>query len=164
MQSSQILDSLKCTSPPSRFWRVNHGGSQAHHDNNGDLVANSTSTPSTLQELKQAVDDHLDWRNPQPSCFLSVFSDRQHARNWASQRGGREWQVSIYEIDTVRLQDVYIFKLEQLILPLEISPSRDYAHEYLILHRIPNRAVTSRLELGELKEMSKLTTIREIGC
>jgi hypothetical protein len=82
------INPYKCTHPPKTLWKVIHSGTQSQRDLfTGDLIASdSTRIIRDESELKQAVEAHIDWLGRQPSCFLSVFSDEQHARNWAKQR------------------------------------------------------------------------------
>lgn len=33
--------------------------------------------------LAQAAANHFKWSSRKPSCFISVFSDKDHVYNWA---------------------------------------------------------------------------------
>ncbi|KAI0851656.1 hypothetical protein F5Y00DRAFT_274569 [Daldinia vernicosa] len=154
MTESWNLNPYKCTHPPKTLWRVIHSGTQSRRcPSTGDLIASdSTRIIRDEPELKQAIEKHINWWSRQPSCFLSVFSNRQHARNWAEQRGATQSRVDIYEIDTTRLPpDTYLFDVDSLKATLGfVHPAS--THEFLFLHRIPARAIVSKRGLGEIWE------------
>jgi len=57
---------------------------QAESNNCGGIVASKTAADvQSNQDLKLAVERHLDWRCRIPSSFISVFDDSEHAINWA---------------------------------------------------------------------------------
>jgi hypothetical protein len=117
MTESWNLNPYKCTHPPKTLWKVIHYGTQSQRDPSiGDLIASdSTRTIRDESELKQAIEEHIDWWSRQPSCFLSVFSDKKHARHWAEQRGRTQSDVYIYKIDTINLpNDTYLFDVDSL--------------------------------------------------
>lgn len=114
------------------------------------VASNTTLKPQTEAKLKQAVEHHLDWYNPRLSCFLSMFSDWQHYRNWASQRSDAD--IYIIEVDITKLNHSYVFQAKHMISELGILHSRSPEHEYLILHRIPRNALKTRISLGEAEE------------
>ena len=150
------LNPYKCTHLPKTLWKVIHCGTQSQTDPfTGDLIASdSTRIFSDSSELKQAIEAHIDWWSRQPSCFLSVFSDEQHARNWAKQREQTQSEVYIYEINTTKLPiDAFVLGIDLLKVTLGIvHPSS--THELLFLHRIPAQAMISKTSLGEIWELS----------
>jgi hypothetical protein len=143
---------------PRILWRVEHSATQSLRNlRTGDLIASDdTRTFSDEAALRQAVEAHFDWGNRQQSCFLSVFSDEQHARNWMKQResSGTGLEVYIYKIDTARLPDgVYAFTMDVVRSKIGIVNPPSNNDEVLFLHRIPGRAVVSKQSLGEIEEL-----------
>ncbi len=112
---------------------------------NRDLVAvDKLSKFHDEDELKKAVEKHVDWYSGQPSCFLSVFTDENHACNWAKQREDRDLSVYIHEISTARLPffGTYVLDIELLIAKLDIyHPYSE--NELLFLHRIPSWSIVA---------------------
>ncbi|EED23178.1 hypothetical protein TSTA_066280 [Talaromyces stipitatus ATCC 10500] len=150
MENNDILERFRTFDLP-KLWTVTYPWRQASYAGNGDLVASDTTLkPQTEAELKQAVEHHLDWYNSGPSCFLSMFSDWRHCRNWASQRG--DAGVYIIEVDITQLNHSYVFQAKHVTSELGILYSRSLEHEYFILHRIPRNAMKSRISLGEAEE------------
>jgi len=148
------LNPYKCTRLPKTLWKVIHSGTQSQQDPfTGDLIASdSTRIIRDESELKQAIEAHIDWWSRQPSCFLSVFSDEQHALNWAKQREKTQSEVYIYKIDTTNLPtDTYLFDVDSLKATLGfVHPTS--THEFLFLHRITAQAIVSKRDLGEIWE------------
>ncbi|KAH8802520.1 hypothetical protein F5884DRAFT_860883 [Xylogone sp. PMI_703] len=147
------LHAYKCNHLPNMLWKVIHSGTQSRQDpHTKDLTASdNTRIISNILELKQVVEAHLDWWNRQPSCFLSVFSDERHARNWAKQRERTSSQVYIYQIDTRNLPtDAYPLDLD--LMKVRLSITNPSTHELLFLHRIPAQAIVGKTDLGEIFE------------
>lgn len=88
-QELRVLETYRCNTDylrtvKPRLWRVAHTESQAKSNSRGDIVASKTAADvQSCQDLKQAVERHLDWRCRIPSSFIFVFDDRKHAINWA---------------------------------------------------------------------------------
>ncbi|AEO66279.1 1e3bdfa8-175f-46d9-90fe-025104075a22 [Thermothielavioides terrestris] len=133
---------------PARLWRVTHRLSQSRW-HQGDLVAADQSRVfNNEDELKEAVQKHVNWWCSQPSCFLSVFSDPHHARNWAAQRDPPAY---IHEIDTARLPiGTDILDMGVLIAKLGIKNPHP-AHELLFLHRIPSECIVDTSEASNFQ-------------
>jgi hypothetical protein len=98
-------------------------------------------------ELKEAVQHHINWWSSRPSRFLSVFSDENHAVNWAAQREKRDPPAHIYEIDTTCLLGARILDMELLMTNLDIENPFS-AHELLFLHCIPARCIVRKTVSG----------------
>lgn len=88
--------------------------------------------------LAQAAANHFNWFSPQPSCFLSVFSDKAHARNWARDRQSKSGeQVYITQVFTSMLPThIQVFKATSFCERLSIF-HRYSQNEVIFLHRIP---------------------------
>lgn len=135
------LDEYGCVDPPKRLWRVTHGNSQSQLDHDGNhLAADDSRVFHDEVELKEAVQHHIDWWSSRPSCFLSVFSDENHAANWAAQREKRDPPAYIHEIDTTLLFGVQVLDMELLMDKLEIEHPYS-AHELLFLNYIPAHCI-----------------------
>lgn len=147
------LETYKCTHLPKTLWRVTHFGTQSGQDlDTGDLVASdSDRIISDSLKLKQAVENHFNWRCRLPSCFLSVFSSEQHACTWAAQREIARGDVYIHEIDTTALPaTAYVFSAVDLITDLDIA--YPYAtNEFIFLYRIPSASLKRKWSLEEIE-------------
>jgi hypothetical protein len=72
---------------PALLWKVTHPKSQhTLNHRTGEMSARCDDTISDEASLKQRVSDHFRWSCREPSCFLSVFTNKEHARNWAKLR------------------------------------------------------------------------------
>ena len=127
-------------------------------ENCGDTMASKTAADvQSRQDLKQAVECHLDWRCRIPSSFVSVFDDRKHAINWAinarnRQEKRREYSsVYVQEINTAYLDDVCVLDLGRIVRELDIS-CENVEHECLILYNIPRHALESSTDVAILEE------------
>jgi hypothetical protein len=162
-QELGVLETYRCNADylrmvKPRFWRVTHAESQAESNSCGDIVASKTAADvQSNQDLKLAVERHLDWRCRIPSSFISVFDDREHAINWAinarnRQEKRREYSpVYVQEINTAHLDDVCVLHLGRIVQELGIS-SDNVKHEYLILYNIPRHALESNTDVAILEE------------
>ncbi len=169
MAGAVDLGAYKCAYLPKTLWRVTHSKSQSRQDlATGDLVASdSTRTISDELSLKQASEKHFDWSCQEPSCFLSVFSSKQHAHRWAKQRERAQNLamdvVYIHEIDTTKLPAAtYVFNVTSLTLKLDIAYPYS-THEFIFLHRIPNESLRRSQSLGEIEEQGTcgIATVQE---
>lgn len=141
------------------FWRVVYPGCQSHRERaTGDLVAADRTECNDRFSFEQAVQNHLTWRSLRLSCFLSVFSDKTHAINWAKKRDRAEGDVQIISITTETLPpSSYVFNMSELQHSLDIDCPFS-AHEYLFLYRIPSICITKVEELAVLEERGKVSS------
>lgn len=165
-QELGVLETYRCNTDylrtvKPRFWRVAHAESQAKSNSCGDTAASKSSADiQNRQDLKQAVERHLDWRCRIPSSFISVFDDRKHAINWAintrnRQEKRREYSpVYVQEINTTYLDDVCVLDLGRIVRELDIS-YKNVKHEYLILYNIPRHALESNTDIAILEEQGE---------
>jgi hypothetical protein len=127
---------------PGVLWRVTHPNSQHKLDpTTGEMSARARSDDAISDEasLKQRVSHHFSWSSREPSCFLSVFTDEEHARNWAGccVRNTGDFQVYITPIITAMLPaTAQVFDATSLHKRLRIY-HRYPEHEVMFLHRIP---------------------------
>ncbi|KAL2255625.1 hypothetical protein VTK26DRAFT_2985 [Humicola hyalothermophila] len=136
-----FLDQYRRVDLPRKLWRVTHRNTNSRIQDGDMVAADPERELRNALDLKNAVQNHINWRSRQPSCFLSVFTDADHAHNWA-------WKtrapVRIYEIKTDSLPaSTYILDVEVIVKTLNID-YRYSANELLILHRIPLSAITSQ--------------------
>jgi len=102
------------------------------------------------QRLKNDIERHFTWGTRNwSSPFISLFSDWNHARNWAIKRPWkRRGNWEILEIDTSCLDGVYVFKLSTIVNKLDACiPKGADTHikdGYIALHMIPSRAIVKR--------------------
>lgn len=148
------LDTYTCSPLPNALWRVRHSGTQSLQDSGtGDIVAASASTYAISDRagLKQAAEDHFDWRCRRRSCFLLVFRCEEHALNWAKKLWTQD-TVYIHEIDTTKLprSGVHVFDAVSLTRELGIryqSPT----NELVFLYRIPGETITRTRSISEVE-------------
>ena len=142
---------------------VTHSKSRSQRDPvTGGLVASdNTREIFNMSSMKQAAEEHSDWGFRQPSWFLSVFSDEQHARMWAKQRArtqnpGSIVEVYIHEIDTTSLPpDAYVCHAASLSAKLDIV--NPYSTDELVfLHRIPVHSLRCTRCLAEIEVAGEL--------
>ncbi|KAH8751692.1 hypothetical protein F5883DRAFT_577888 [Diaporthe sp. PMI_573] len=156
------LSSYKCERLPQFLWRVTHSETRSV----GHVASHSRRTFRDLNDLKAAVSTHVFWLH-QPSCFLSTFSDREHAMRWAKSRARKntpavtapdDQSVKIHKIDTSKLpigKQVISMDSFKSLLDFTYNYSE---HEYLVLHRIPTESIVSVQSLGEMEEEGNLFT------
>lgn len=139
---------------PNRLYRVHYPGSRTAFSRAQGFSASDTTTvygANELADFKAAIANQFTWNCRASLPFISLFSDREHAENWARKepwRGhenpNRNW--SLHVIDTTRLTDTCrLFKLSDLIEELHVDlPVRAGQHAlgaFLCLHRIPSEAI-----------------------
>lgn len=173
------MDRLRCAtdSLPPYLWRVQYSSSQTSYcpdsNNNGHhgygLQARDTHTFYTedkLESFRQSVERQFtwSWRGPQP--YISLFSDEEHAENWALREPWKgnydyhddtsDWEILTINTRQLQLADIYIFKLSDLQRELDVSlPERAQQHSegaYLCLHRIPASAIVQRRAAWQIKQ------------
>jgi len=137
---------------PKFFWKVTHYNTQSwEHPFTRDLIAvDSLRVITTEEELKRAVANHASWASKQPSCFLSVFSNWQHAYNWAQKitsNGSRlcEPPVVIHTIKCSLLpSSCVVLEMEHLrrVWPGPLAFHEHSRNEWIFLHKIPKQAIT----------------------
>lgn len=164
MASSDLLDYYACRNdrlPPS-LWRSNDPSSRARfNETNLHLQAACQTIPENLDELEQALIHHLNWYSGVASPFISTFSDREDAENWALKKvknlkkaahfvDENSLDLSLYEFDTARVTDyTWVLHFRTMIDRLGIDdPNIKFVtkNEYLILNFVPS-TVTKVSEL-----------------
>lgn len=148
------MDRFRCLPEdlPLALYRVDYPESQTTRSAEGFLARDTITVYNDEQRdlFKAAVEHQFTWgyRNPLP--FIALFSDRDHAENWACKEPWRgsshsrpQWTLN--KIDTAKLCNAYIFKLSKLITALGVKlPDGAAQHAkgaFLCLHKIPERAI-----------------------
>lgn len=162
MNPQTVFNRHECRTPPRLLWRVNDKVSRAQRDAEHRLTACNQLLPITKQDFKEAIENHLNWANrSKASCFLSVFSDKANARQWALDRLGslhktykfeeKDLQLVRLEIDSANLiKHTWIFDAQELAALLELD-AKPLTDEYLVYREIPSRAIVARSGLRELR-------------
>lgn len=99
-------------------------------------------------DTQQYLADHLDWNCPDPSPFISVYTEWDAAETEALRRAQQgNYGVRIYEIDVAqlnrcRVQWRSVRKLAKALgLWVEQNAWHNSLHEVVILHEIPGSAI-----------------------
>lgn len=106
--------------------------------------------------------NHLDWNSKNLGCFMSLTSDKRHARDLAIRRAGKiqdPFQYSDNSVDIVRYQvdtgcvHAHIFKVVDLlcVFHITVASQRDFSNEYLILKEIPDEAIVGTSTIKDMR-------------
>ncbi|KAI1931098.1 hypothetical protein LOZ58_003576 [Ophidiomyces ophidiicola] len=135
---------------PNRLYYVHHGRSQA---NTMDGIKAQDPTffhahNHALYIYKESVEDHLEWTCRKPSPYISLMAHKEHAENFArlmSRKTGRPSQV--FHINGKKLNTSYVFEVRHLrkALCLSLKPSAQIDSEFLVLHRVPEKAIIRKI-------------------
>ncbi|KAI0891489.1 hypothetical protein F4806DRAFT_304308 [Annulohypoxylon nitens] len=140
---------------PYRLYRAQYQESQTLRIDVG-LEAADTATfyNDSVRErelFKRAVENHFTWGYRGRSPFISLFSDRDHAKSWGNAQPWRGWnrrgkeQWTLCTIDTGLLDEIYVFKVSKIVDVLGVEiPEKAEQHKhgsYICLHRVPTRAI-----------------------
>jgi len=139
---------------PRRVWRVTHPGTQS---TGNEITGMFSSNQDDLKhELHSAIAQHINWycREPTGSHFLSAFTKKNHAINWAYALHRNNHypskEILIYEIDMTRLgEETRWFDAEITTNTLGIG----YAYgkdEIFILKHIPAACISVPETLAEV--------------
>ena len=147
---------------PAELYRVQYPNCQTTYCSATGLRARDTSTFYSEKEkdaFRQSIVNQFTWGWRQPTPYITVFSDKKHAENWAlsySRRVGDSCKV--IRIDSRELRHVYVFKLSDLQARLDfevpVGASQHVEGAFLCLHRIRNVLYL------DPKLLSKLRTVR----
>lgn len=130
---------VPCWDLPRYLYFVEYAQKQACCNSDGNFKAADIWSPLRgPNHLHQLVPKHVNWANL--TQFISTFADYHHTFNWARQR--QPW-VTIYEIDTERLDDRYCWVFHAS----EFTP-RCFESEFLFLHTISGDAIVRTTTLG----------------
>lgn len=148
---------------PFNLYRVQYPGCQTALSDNG-LAArdiNIIYSENEMDAFRQSIIDQLTWSHCGAQPYITCFSDKDHAENWAlkepwnpDERDKDSW--SILTINTRFMPETYVFSLNDLVTHLDLElPGRASQHEkgaYLCLHRIPTSAIVNSASPREVKD------------
>jgi hypothetical protein len=134
---------------PKVLYRVQYPGRQTRYSPEHGLSArDKTTVPNNAELLGRFVKESFTWGSPTHNPFINLFSERDHAVNWAiseSKRAGQGYLVM--SIDTSELDKSRTIKLLTVTRKLNIMiPERALSHvrgAYLYLHEIPAQSIYS---------------------
>jgi hypothetical protein len=163
---------------PHRLYRVDYPGSQTiFSDKDGFRAADTTTLYSKDKPnvFKEAVVKHLDWNYRGTSPFISLFSDQEHAQNWACKEPWRSkytgegtpkdsWTLCV--IDPAELSETFVFQLKRLEVCLDFkipnnARQNERSGEYLCLHKIP---ITAIIEKRDSEQVHNGKGFECLGC
>ena len=138
---------------PRKLYRVDYQGTWSRYIPEHGFEAAIFTHPSDLSAypaLISSIEDHLNWSSGVLSPFISLFSEKRHAENWAqiwmNNNPGRACLV--FEINGTKLDRVaFLFRpyYMKTRLGAEIDNSWIDPHELLCLHHIPEDAILGYL-------------------
>ncbi|KAH6664211.1 hypothetical protein B0J14DRAFT_608049 [Halenospora varia] len=141
-----------------RGWRVEDSSSSAHFERGKGILAGTKTfvpfypcTDAERFSLRRYTRLHLNWENPKPTPFVSVYNNRNRAVKEARQRSrnGKE-RVVIYGV-VVREKDkdvrggIHWRKMTEVMeelgekIPEYVGGNAD--NEVIFLHKIPKNVV-----------------------
>ena len=133
------------TNLPRFLYHIQHVGSQSlFYGPNFSLglkAAETSCNEFSLHELAIRALEHQDWYNKRPSCFISAFDNKRHARNWAKKFMNEPVYMHIIDTNELPTRGQWVFSV-----PQRNNKSLD---EYLFLHRIPGIAIVGSLMIKD---------------
>ncbi len=140
---------------PAKLNRVQYAGCQTTLTSNG-LAAKDIDVIYSEDEkvlFAESIINQMTWKHRGDQPYISCFSDKCHARNWArkqpwqsSELKESSWEILI--IDTSKMPDTRVISLKHVVtnLNLEIpEPATQHVEgAYLCVHKIPVSAIVRR--------------------
>ncbi|OWY96585.1 hypothetical protein PHMEG_00033118 [Phytophthora megakarya] len=140
--TAKIVAQYECDQIPSKLYRVRYSGNQS-------LKSRCRPAFTVSNDFKTAVEQHLTWCSCEPTPFVSLFGDQNHAMNWAHhllEHGYHD--VVLLEIDSSRLGP--LFRVRDLVTNHKVQttlPEYMYQDEYLVLRKIPRRSIINKISV-----------------
>lgn len=159
------MESYRCSDVPPKLYRIDYPGSRTTWTSQEGFKATDTSRTfggKDLLDSKRSIEKSFTWSCRDPSPFISLFSDREHAENWGcrepwlgNHRTEGGW--TLYVIDTTESRRTTLFfNFSSLVRGLSLDiPERAQQHvegAYLSLHRIPPAAVIEERTPAQVEE------------
>ncbi|KOS44485.1 hypothetical protein ACN38_g4627 [Penicillium nordicum] len=142
--------SIPRTQIPERLYRVQHDQSFKKDAEKGLVASDVTTFTEDSEEFASVVQSHINGiKEEYGSLFISAFASKTRAEDWMC----RKWRsygegAQILEIETSHLGHGYVYRAGEVAHTLEVDVSGttygDLHNEYLILHRVPARAIIAR--------------------
>ncbi len=133
---------------PNHLYRVQHASSRTEYSRRGyELVAQNLHS---VEDFCSSVENRFRWGSRTAKPYISCFSDKNFAENWALAEPWRAFQpaTSKWELLTIRTEwmpHVCIFKFSDLVNCLELKIPYKAAQQvqgaYLCPCRVSNLAV-----------------------
>jgi hypothetical protein len=149
---------------PNELYRVHYAGSRTSFSSQQGFAASDTTKTfryDELNEFKQAIGKQFTWSFRESLPFISLFSDKRHAEDWACKepwrgRQGPDEDWTLYVINTVELPETtQVFRLSDLVEKLSLGiPEVAKQHiqgAFLCLHHIPASAIVASRTPSEIK-------------
>ncbi|KAK0672647.1 hypothetical protein QBC41DRAFT_313085 [Cercophora samala] len=151
---------------PHELYRVQYPESQTSYTWQGLQAANTITVYKDSDEdrsqFKHDVKSHFTWHYRGNSPFISLFSDKTYAENWARSEPWRgrnpqaeQWAVLTIDTTTLLKEGINLFKLQTLVdkfdLQIPKAAQTHIRHAYICLHEIPTAAITEARGPCELK-------------
>jgi hypothetical protein len=150
---------------PDIIYRVDYPGSRTTFSTQEGFVAADTNKvfgANELNDFKRAIEGHFTWSHRASSPFISLFSDREHAENWACKEPWREnngsrggWALYVIDMDGLKNMTSF-FKLNDLVERLNLDiPEGAQQHmqgAFVCLHHIPATAIVDKRTPAEVEE------------
>jgi hypothetical protein len=139
------------TMAPRVFYRVEDADSSARYLDGEGIFAADIDTVVYFGNMGDAlfdqVEQHLKWRNRNPTPFISTYCDESAARREAERRDRQgKKNVKIYKIDMDDTPERREYRdvrrlARNLRLRIETNAWHNSEHEWIFLHHIPDEAV-----------------------
>ncbi len=174
MSESIIRLSCPPNELPSHLYRIHYPQSQTRYiTNEGLLAADTTTTYWSMEVFGSSVRRHFTWSYRGRSPFISLFSDKSHAKNWGRKEpwlgaeAEQEDDWCLYSIDTALLEDTVVFKLSRLVnfLGLELPEEAEQHIKggYICLHKISASAIVEVLPGSDVRNRELLVATLPIS-
>ncbi|KAJ5787644.1 hypothetical protein N7457_002634 [Penicillium paradoxum] len=140
---------LPRTQIPDRLYRVQRDNSTTQDIEMGLQAADDSVFMTDNDEFAEFVQWHINNDQEIESMLISTFASLAQAKDWMS----RKWRTfedgaQVLEIDTRHLGHGYVFRAISIVnenaLDTSETTTDDLHNEYLILHRVPARAIVAR--------------------
>ena len=150
------MDRLRCSVEqlPEYLYRVQYDGCNTVFSVNGLFAADIATTfdETALPDFRKSIVNQFTRMNRLPTSYISTFSDREHADNWALKMGTN---AKLLRLSTALWDVSYVFKLSTLVqmLPVEIpdAASQHIEGAYWFLHSVPSNATVEVMDKEDIE-------------
>ena len=150
------MDRLRCSEEqlPEYLYRVQYDGCNTVFSIDGLFAADIATTfdETAIPDFRESIVNQFTRMSRLPTPYISTFSDREHAENWALKMGT---SAKLLRLNTALWDDPYVFKLSTLVqmLPVIIpdAASQHIKGAYLCLHSVPSNAIVEVMDREDIK-------------
>lgn len=147
--ATSSMDTYRCRVQdlPGKLYRVQYKGSQTTYENGGLFAPDRETFYEHHQKsaFASSIENNFTWSYRNPTPYINLFSDENHARNWSSRQVESCGTCDLLIVETSRLKNAHVFKLGILVrdLGLKIQNGADQHCNgaYICLHSIPSHAI-----------------------